>query len=186
MSNSPKETGNKVINELDAKQIGDVIDALRTNAETGPSPISAKTVWKGGFVVETDVKGFKVLSDEPCALGGTDKAPAPMALLLGAYGACFGISYILIATTKGVEIEKLEIELEGDVDLPLFLALDSQPDSGSKPGFSEIRTKVFVSSSAPKDKLKEIHEMAATLSPVGQTFVRPINVKNEFSVRRLS
>lgn len=180
-----KITG-EVVNSLDINLLNNVISTLKGNPKLGESLTKAKTVWRGGFRVETDLKDFKIISDEPCALGGLDKAPNPMAILLGAFGSCLGISYVLIASMRGIELEKLEIEIEGDVDMPLFLALDKPDGADAVPGFSEIRSKVFVRGKASMEELQKIHELAAKLSPVGQTCSRSVNVTYDFSKRRLA
>lgn len=175
-----------MLNSLDADQIKKVVKALSENSDLGVSVTKVRTSWQGGFKVETDVKGFKVMVDEPCSLGGTDTAPNPMALLLSSYGACLAISYIFIATMRGCAIDRLEIELEGDVDLPLFRAYNNKNVPDSSMGFSEVRTRLYVKSRAPLEELEEIHRLAVSKSPVGQTIVKPIKVINEFSRRRLA
>ncbi|GAB4387616.1 MAG: OsmC family protein [Thermodesulfovibrionales bacterium] len=173
------------MNNLDVEHIRRVVEALKANPELGVSVTKARSVWKGGFLVETDSKGFKVVVDEPCALGGTDTAPNPMVLLLSAYGACFSIVYVFLATLRNIEIEKLEVELEGDVDLPAFLAHEAH-GSGKATGFGEVRTKVFVRSRAPIDELEDICRQALDISPVGRTLARQVSMVNEFSRRRLA
>jgi uncharacterized OsmC-like protein len=173
------------MNNLDVEYLRRVVETLKANPELGVSVTKAHSVWKGGFLVETESKGFKVVVDEPCALGGTDAAPNPMVLLLSAYGACFTIVYAFLATLRNIEIEKLEVDLEGDVDLPAFLAHEVR-EEGKVPGFSEVRTKVFVKSKASIDELEAVCRQALDISPVGRTLARQVSVVNEFSKRRLA
>ncbi|GBE01551.1 OsmC-like protein [bacterium BMS3Bbin06] len=175
-----------MLNSLDEMQIKKLVDVLKASPELGVTVTKAKSVWRGGFKIETAVKDFKVLADEPCSLGGSDSAPNPMALLLSAYGACLSIVFVFLATMKDIQIEKLEIELEGDVDIPAFLAKEKPSGTDSTPGFNEIRTKVFVKSKAALEELEEICEQALAISPVGQTMIKPVKLSNEFSKRRLA
>ncbi len=175
-----------MLNSLNVEQINNVVAALKENPDLGITVTKAKSVWKGGFKVETNVKDFKILADEPCALGGSDSAPNPMALLLSSYGACLSIVFVFLATLRDIEIEKLEIELEGDVDIPAFLAHENPFKNSPTPGFNEIRTKVFVRSKATMEELEEICEQALAISPVGQTMIKSVRLSNEFSRRRLA
>ncbi len=179
-------TKKSIINELDLKQIKGIVKALGSNSDLGSTLTKARSVWNGGFMVQTEAKDFTISSDEPCALGGKNEAPNPMAILLGAFGACFCISYVLIASVRGVELERLELELEGDVDMPLFMALHEPKVSDAEPGFNEIRARLYVKSKAPMEELERIHDLAVQYSPAGQTVARPVRVINELSKRRLA
>lgn len=186
MPRKKDESTVKIINELDVDQLKGIIKALGANSSLGVTVAKAKSIWKGGFMVRTEAKDFMISSDEPCALGGKNEAPNPMAILLGAFGACFCISYVLIASVRGVAVDRLELELEGDVDMPLFMALCEPKVSDAKPGFNEIRAKLYVKSKAPMDELEKIHSLASEYSPVGQTIARQVKIISKFSKRRLS
>ncbi|HHN63955.1 MAG TPA: OsmC family peroxiredoxin [Nitrospirae bacterium] len=174
-----------MVNSLDEVKIKNIVAGLKKNPDLGKTVTKAKSTWKGGFKIETCVKDFKILCDEPCALGGTNSAPNPMTLLLSSYGACLSIVFIFLATLKNIEIESLEIDLEGDTDIPAFLAKEIKEGDVS-PGFNEIRTKVFVKSKAPIEELEELCRQALSISPVGQTMMKSVRVLNEFSRRRLA
>jgi len=176
----------KMLNKLDTELAAKVVETLKANPDLGRTVTKARSVWKGGYRVETDVKDFKVIVDEPCAVGGSDSGPNPMALLLGAYGACFSIVFIFLATMKGHEIEKLELDLEGNIDVPAFLAIDETLGPEKAPGFTEIKSKVYIKSKAPMDELEKICARTASFSPVGQSLIRPVVVSTELSKRRLA
>ncbi len=55
--------------------------------------------------------------DEPESLGGTDKGPNPVELLLDALGSCQAIAINAFAPKFKVKIKKLDIHVEGDIDL---------------------------------------------------------------------
>ena len=102
---------------------------------------------------------FTLESDEPPVLAGTDKAPNPVEHLLNALAGCLTSTLVYHAAVRGIEIEELESELEGDLDLQGFLGLAS----GIRPGHEKIRVRFRV-----KTPEKNLDKLAALckLSPV--------------------
>ena len=103
-------------------------------------------------------------------LAGYDQAPNPVEHLLHALASCLTTSMVAHAAVRGIAIEELESELEGDIDLNGFLGLDP---SVSK-GFTDIRVKFRVKADA-KDvaRIKAL----ADFSPVFNTVTRGANVQ---------
>ena len=50
-----------------------------------------------GFECEVQSRGFSMIIDEPEMLGGTDKGPNPVEVVLSALGVCQGLTYRLFA-----------------------------------------------------------------------------------------
>ena len=92
------------------------------------------TRWTGQTRSESTVDGFtlagerisrshKIVADEPCELLGSDSAPNPQELLMAAFNACIMVGYVAGASLKGINLESLEIETRGQLDLRGFLGL---------------------------------------------------------------
>jgi putative redox protein len=73
----------------------------RAVAETGPEP----------YEVKLSAGHHSWTADEPAALGGGDKGPAPFALLLSSLGACTAITLKMYATNKGWPLDAVRVEL---------------------------------------------------------------------------
>lgn len=134
--------------------------------------VYAKTTWKEKVFIEGDVRGHKILVDEPEALGGTDKGANPVGLLLTALGSCQAIVASTYAKKFDVDLQGFWVELEGDIDLDGFLGKE-----GVKPGFQEIRYTFHIESNAPEDKIAAYKDYIERHCPVGDTLisgVRPI------------
>jgi len=74
-----------------------------------------KTEWKGNLAFEADVNGHKVMMDAPVEAGGTDLGSGPKKLMLVALSGCTGMDVVSILKKMRIDIEKCNIEVQGDV-----------------------------------------------------------------------
>lgn len=165
-----------LVNGLELETLGQIVEAVKGNPDLGRTVWRARSQWQGGFKVENEIRGFKVQMDEPPDLGGSNQAPNPVEMVLAAYGSCLTIGYTMNAAVMGINLKKLEVELEGNIDLPGFLGLEAQPDQDKLPGFTEIRARVFLKSDAAKEKVQELHDRVWATSPVGTTLSREVKL----------
>lgn len=169
----PKDT--KVINGIDVNVVTETIDTVKSNRDLGLSRFKIQNKWEGATRTTTTVgdmyaakqtishkENYQVLSDEPEMLSGSDLAPNPVEQLLSAVASCVTTSVIAHAAVRGIQINSLESELEGDIDLNGFLGLDEKVAKG----YSEIRLTLHVDT--PHPDLDEIVELAK-FSPVFNT-----------------
>ena len=160
------------LNEVNLEAIGDLA------AKIGQEPEVANTIWKadihwtGGFRSEATVRDFTLTSDEPTLLGGTDTAANPVEQLLASLGNCLAVGYAANASIARIEIEDMQITLEGDLDLHTFLGLRDE-----NAGYESIRVKVDITSDATDDQLQALHEKVVGSSPVGHSLSRPVTVQ---------
>ena len=174
----------RVINGLDPEQLMKVVETVKQNWEAGRTVWKASTTWKGGFKVETCSREFTLLADEPEMLCGTNIAANPVEMVLQAYGACLTIGYAMNAAVRGIRIDDIKIDLEGEIDLPGFLGLDPPEKYGMDklPGFKNINAKVKIKADADQKALRELHEQVNKTSPVGLTLSRPVKLSSSLEV----
>jgi uncharacterized OsmC-like protein len=160
------------LNSVDIAAVGELVSAIK-GEPTHASTVWKSTVdWKGGFRSEARSRNFApVPSDEPPALGGEDTAPNPVEQLLAALGNCLAVGYAANATAAGIELRRLRIELEGDLDLHTFLGL-----ADGHAGFEAIKANVSIDSDATDDQIEELHDKVVSTSPVGHTLQAAIPV----------
>ena len=112
---------------------------------------------------------FELNSDEPKILAGDDQAPNPVEHLLNALAGCVTTSMAAHAAVRGIEVQEIESELEGDIDVQGFLGLS--PDVPRE--LTEIRMNVKVKTDPQNiGKLQELAEF----SPVYNTLLKGIKV----------
>ena len=90
-----------------------------------------------------------------------------------ALAACVTTSIVYHAAAKGIKLKSVESKLEGDINLRGFLGISKDVT----PGYKEIRMNFKIESDAPAEQLKELIEIAPSLSPVFNTFTRDVPVK---------
>ncbi len=173
-----------VINGLDTEKLTKVVETVKQNWEVGRTVWKASTSWKGGFKVETCSREFTLTADEPEMLCGTNTAANPVEMVLQAYGACLSIGYAMNAAVRGIRIDSIKIDLEGEIDLPGFLGLEppEKLHMDKLPGFKTITAKVKIKADADEKKLQELHKHVVSTSPVGLTLSRPVKVESDLEV----
>src|SRR5262249_59944056 len=104
---------------------------------------------------------FSITADEPLELLGQNSAPNPQELLMAAFNACIMVGYVATASVMGVELESVEIDTEGELDLRGFLGLDPNV----KPGYDSIAYTVRIKGNGSTDQFQAIHENVLKTSP---------------------
>lgn len=134
---------------------------------------SALAKKKEGLAVETDVRGFKIMMDEPEDMGGTNRGLNPVEALLCSLGACQTIVASAFAGEIGVDLQDFWVELEGDLDTDGFMGL-----SDVRPGFLDIRFKMHIKSDSPPEKIDEFIEFIEKRCPVGDSLGQGVKLNN--------
>jgi uncharacterized OsmC-like protein len=182
MATATAEQTNR-INGVDLDVLMETVGAIQKDPELGIARFRASNTWLDGNHNRSEVTGFygarqeighaetfTMEADEPPILAGQDTAPNPVEHLLHALASCLTTSMVAHAAVRGIAIEELESELEGDIDLNGFLGLDAKVPKG----YTEIRAKFRVKANpADVDKIKALAEF----SPVFNTITNSANVE---------
>lgn len=171
------------LNGVDLDTLMETVGAIQKDRELGIARFRASNTWIDGNQNRSRVTGFygakqeiahaqafTMDADEPALLAGHDTAANPVEHLLHALASCLTTSMVAHAAVRGIAIEELESELEGDIDLNGFLGLDANAPKG----YTEIRASFKVKAN-PAD-LGRIRELAE-FSPVFNTITKSANVK---------
>lgn len=162
-------------NGVNVDQLVATVQAVQQNPSLAKFTFKAGSEWKGGGRSETSIgdyiqaggqqaRGatFTLKGDEPPVLLGTNTAPNAVELVLAALAACYAVGFAYNAAARGIEIEELSFELEGDLDLHAFLGLSDQV----RPGFGRIKCVAAVKSKASPEALEELSQYVQRTSPV--------------------
>jgi len=122
---------------------------------------TAKLSLQEGLNVLSIFRNHKVTIDEPKHLGGTDRGPSPIELLLAALGGCQIITLAFFAPRLGVNLKTVETVVEGYLDPRGFMGV-----SGVRPGFQKIRISTKIQAEGPSEKIGELMKIAEERCPV--------------------
>jgi uncharacterized OsmC-like protein len=171
-----------VVNGVDVDTLMGTVNAIKDDPELGACHFRAMNTWMSGNHNRSEVVGFygakqeiahkqsfHMDADEPPILAGEDSAANPVEHLLHALASCLTTSMVAHAAVRGINIEAMESELEGDIDLRGFLGLANDVPRG----YTEIRARFRVQAAA--EDMDRIRELAA-FSPVFNTITQGARV----------
>jgi uncharacterized OsmC-like protein len=95
-----------------------------------------------GVVAPGDVYDLECRYGIDAAIGGLDDAPNPGDLLCAALAACEDSTIRMVADILGVTIEKLEVQVTGDVDVRGCMAVDRSVRVGFRSLACSVRLQV--------------------------------------------
>lgn len=122
---------------------------------------------------------FDFVVDEPPALGGENAGPNPVEYLLGAWAGCLNVVCHLVADEQGIELDDLEIDIQGDIDLRRVLGHAAE----TRAGYRSITADVVVETHATDQALEEWIETVERRCPVLDNLADPTPVETTVTRR---
>jgi uncharacterized OsmC-like protein len=180
----------KVINGVDVNGLMQTMDAVKADPTVAKFRFRLHNQWlEGGHNRSTlnefygagqpqqRTKSFLIHADEPVVLLGRDQAPNPAEYLLSALAACVTSSLVYHAAARGIKIEQVESQVEGDVDVRGFLGLDENV----RKGFQNIRMTLAIHADVTDEQLEELASLGTGFSPVFDSVTNgvPVQVRTE-------
>ncbi len=179
-------TENKLLNGVDITLVQETADIIRKDPEIAAFKFRAKNRWIDGGHNRATINGyygarqeqtrpepFVMDADEPPCLAGKDLGANPVEYQLRALAGCMMTTVVYHAALRGIKIEEMEMELEGDLDLRGFLGLSNEVRNG----FQNIRVNCRVKTDEKNlDRLKALSK----LSPVYDVTANGTNVEINF------
>lgn len=129
----------------------------------------------GDLATEVQARQHLIQIDEPLEQGGQDTGMNPIELLLSSVAACETLTIALYAQQLGIELEDLQVEVEGDLDSAGMMGI-----GGFRSGLTQIRTNVKIKSNAKKSDLDMLITVMEARCPArdsvgnGVEFAKPI------------
>lgn len=171
------------INGIDVAALAEVAQTVAANPAEGRVGFRVRTAWAGQTTSETRIesytlggraidRNFTLRVDEPLELLGQNTAPNPQEYLMTALNACIMVGYVAGASVKGIRLESVEIETDGELDLRGFLGIDPTV----RPGYQRLNYTVRIKGDGTAEEFREIHENVLRTSPNYFNVTQPIPV----------
>lgn len=179
------------LNGVDVDQLTRTIGAIQERPELARFEFRAHTDWIDGGHSRTTIKSFygagqeddsrskpfTLEGDEPPVLLGANRAPNAVEAVLHALASCLGVGFVYNAAARGVRVESLEFDVQGELDLHGFLGLSDQV----RPGFERVRVSYRVQADASREKVEELCAYVQRTSPVMDLLRNPVPVTVELA-----
>lgn len=179
----------KALNGLNISQMFGTIDAIKTQPSLAQFQFRARNAWINGGENRSTIKDFYgaggedqsrtepfvFTNGEPPVLLGANEGANPVEFLLHALAGCVTTTTVLHAAARGIQIEELSTELEGEIDLQGLLGLDDAVPVG----YQQIRIRMHIKADCTDEELADLLAFAQGHSPVCNTICRPVPVKLE-------
>lgn len=175
------EAEEMVVNGVNVTRLGQTIEAIRQKPELAEFKFRARNQWDEGVRTVATISdfygtcqdlehktSFVLDADEPAVLLGGDTGPGAGEYLLAALSACLTGTLVYHASARGLRIEGIQSEYEGDADLRGFLDLDPK----TRNGYREIRVKFKVKGDLDEATVRRL----LSKSPVLDSLVNPVKV----------
>ena len=178
------------VNGVAVEDLSNTVDAIKATPAIAKFKFRSRNQWVDGSrntsiadafygagQGQSRPKPFVLEADEPTVLLGNDTAANPVEHLLHALASCLTTSMVYHAAARGIQIEEVESDLEGDLDLRGFLDLDKNVRNG----YQGIRIRFKIKADVPDAKLQELGQIGPARSPVFDSLTRgvPVSVTAE-------
>jgi uncharacterized OsmC-like protein len=177
------------LNGIDTQALKQVMGQISKDPSLGKVKFQVTTTWKGVTKSETFIEGYEIsgqkvkrihtfVIDEPRELMGEDASANPQEYLMGAMNACIMNTYVIAAAMKGVKLESVVMETEGELDLRGFLGIDKNVIAGYK----ELTYKVRLKGNGTKEQYEEVHKAVVATSPNYYNITHAIKLNTELII----
>jgi uncharacterized OsmC-like protein len=173
-------------NGIDVRQLERTIAAIDAQPDMAKFTFRAHSDWLGGARTRTKIQSFHgagaeddsridplvLESDEPPVLLGNNEAPNAVETVLHALASCLAVGFVYNAAAKGIDVEELDFDIHGDLDLRPFLGLSDD----ERPGYQNIEVRYRVKADAPRRVIEDLCAYAQRTSPVLDILRNPVPV----------
>jgi uncharacterized OsmC-like protein len=170
-----------VVNDLNVDDLFALIEGVKQDNAKGKTHWRVSTVWQGQARSQSRVEGFAIAGeqvprqfsidiDEPFELGGSNRFANPQEHLIAALNACMTVGYAAQCAVRGIKLESLTIETNGEIDLRGFLSIDPMAPRG----YENLRYVVRIKGNATREEFAKIHDAVMATSPNFYNMSRPV------------
>jgi len=168
------ESGGSIL----AEKLNQIVEKLkRVSEEPAIREFRADTELISGYLTKAQIRQFTLDIDEKPGLGGTDKGPNPLEIVLTALGTCQEIVYAMYAAGMGIPLDSVKIGVKGCIDARGFFNVAQVPS-----GFLKIDYEVDIESHADRNRIKELVDMVNAHCPLLDTLQRPVSVNGTINL----
>jgi len=169
MSAQTKTVQPTVVNGINVDDLLALIEGVRRDPAKGKTNWHVTTTWQG----QARSRAFSIDIDEPGELGGSNRFANPQDHLIAALNACMTVGYVAQCAVRGITLESLAIETDGEIDLRGFLGIDPAVAQG----YEDLSYTVHIKGDGTKEQFAEVHNAVMATSPNFYNLSRAVVLK---------
>lgn len=136
------------------------------------STIKLSAEMGAGF--KTDIKcSTDFVIDQPVGMGGEGLGPNPMEIFLASLPACFCAIGRIIANQEKLDVRRIDVEVEGDIDKDYLLGKTEE----GRAGFTEIRAAVTIDADMSNEEKEAYLHKISKRCPIADNIINTTLVK---------
>jgi uncharacterized OsmC-like protein len=173
-----------VVNGINVDDLFALIDDVKREPTKGKTNWHITTTWQGQARSRAEIESYEIGGktvprrfsidiDEPRELGGSNSFANPQDHLIAALNACMTVGYVAQCAVRGITLESLAIETDGEIDLRGFLGTDPTVPQG----YENLRYTVRIKGNGTKEQFAEVHKAVMATSPNFYNLSRPVVLK---------
>ena len=170
-----------VVNGINVDDLFALIEGVKREPAKGKTNWHVTTTWQGQARSRAEIESYEIGGekvprrfsidiDEPRELGGSNSFANPQDHLIAALNACMTVGYVAQCAVRGIVLESLAIETDGEIDLRGFLGIDPSVPSG----YENLNYTVRIKGSGTNEQFAEVHQAVMATSPNFYNMSRPV------------
>lgn len=174
------------INGVDGKILNSMLETMEKQPKMAKTTFFVKSEWNGGFRVTSRSKDFrmgdqtinrnmeyKMVFDFPEQLSGEGQGATICENCMGSLAACMTQTIVAHAISRGIKLDRIDISVEGDIDLRGFSGLSRN----IRPGAQQFRVNIKINSdTASNEQIDGLYEIGKKFSPAFDTLTNGTHV----------
>ena len=153
--------------------------ALELRSSLGQGTARTNVTLTDGYRCEVQDGAWSFTVDMAEKSGGGAAGPDPGVYGRGALGACLAMTYAVWAERLGVNLTKLEVEVQVDYDSGPFHGVSDLPA-----GYRQVCYIVKLESDAPEQEIEDFLDKSDTHCAYLDVWTRPMNIRREVELSR--
>jgi uncharacterized OsmC-like protein len=173
-----------VVNGINVDDLFLLIDDVKRDPAKGKTNWHVTTTWQGQARSRAEIgcyeiggekvpRRFSIDIDEPRELGGSNSFANPQEHLIAALNACMAVGYVAQCAVRGITLESLAIETDGEIDLRGFLGIDPAVPQG----YENLSYTVRIKGNGTREQFAEVHKAVMATSPNFYNLSQPVVLK---------
>lgn len=169
-------------NNIDLSKLSGTVEALKKDLSKAKKTNRIEGEWNAGegpqfsATIEFENGKVKLLADQPTFLGGGGRQPGPMIYCLYGSASCYAATFATLAAMEGINLKKLKVIAESYIDFSKVFGLSDNPIA------ERVKFVLHVESDAPKDRLRELEDLAKKRCPAVYCLTNPIKLDTALEI----